>query len=100
MLLKRTFDNVNLVHKILRSLIVEWQPKVTIIIESLKMGMPTIQELYGNLIEHELELKRYKKNGDEKKKNSLTLKVLNSYDDEDDEIHKINTKDKYIYIYI
>ena len=29
--------------------------------------MPTIQELYGNLEEHKLELKRYKRNRDEKK---------------------------------
>ena len=39
----------------------EWLPKVTAIKESLKMGMPTIQELYGNLEEYELELKRYRK---------------------------------------
>ena len=29
--------------------------------ESLKMGMSTIQELYGNLKEHELELKDIKR---------------------------------------
>ena len=29
------------------------------------MGMLTIQEYYGNLEEHKLELKRYKRNGDE-----------------------------------
>ena len=45
MLLERIFDNANLVYKVLKS-----------------------QELYGNLEEHELELKRYKKNGDEKEK--------------------------------
>ena len=62
MLLGRTFDNANLVHMVLKSLIKDWQPKVTAIKESLKMGMPTIQELYGNLEEHELEFKRFKKN--------------------------------------
>ena len=54
MLLGRTFDNANLVHKILRSLTEEWQPKVTVIKESLKMGMPIIQGLYKNLEEYEL----------------------------------------------
>ena len=60
-LLGKTFDNVNLVHKVLRSLIEEWQPKVIDIKESLKIGMAIIQELYGNLKELELELKRYKR---------------------------------------
>ena len=59
MLLGKTFDNVDLVHKILRSLTKEWEPKVIIIKESLKIQMPIIQELYGNLREHELKLKRY-----------------------------------------
>ena len=35
------------------------------------MRMPTIQELCRNLEVHELEFKRYRKNGDEKKKRSL-----------------------------
>ena len=50
--------------------------------ELLKIGMPTIQELCGNLEEHKLKLKRYRKNGDEKKKKSLVLKASNSFDDE------------------
>ena len=49
MLLSRTFDNVDLVHKVLRSLTKEWQPKVTTIKESLEIRMSTIQKLYGNL---------------------------------------------------
>ena len=44
------------------------------------MGMPTIQELYRNLKEYELELKRYKKIDDEKKKKTFTLKASNSFD--------------------
>ena len=61
MLLGRAFDNVDLVHKVLSSLIEDWQPKVTVIKESLNMGMLTNQELYGNLEEHELELKDTRK---------------------------------------
>ena len=82
MLLGRTFDNVDLVHKGLRSLTEEWQPKVIAINDFFKMTMPTIQELYGNLEEHELELKRYKRNKDNKRKKSLALKASNSFDDE------------------
>ena len=49
------------------------------------MGMPNIQELYGNLEEHELEPKRYKKNGNDKRKKTLALKASSSFDDEKDE---------------
>ena len=42
MLLGRSFDNADLVHKILRSLVKEWQPKDIAIKESLKMGIQTI----------------------------------------------------------
>ena len=49
------------------------------------MGMPAIKELYGNLKEHELELKRYKRNGDNKRKKTLALKTSTSFDDDKDE---------------
>ena len=42
MLLGRSFDNANLVQKVLRSLTEEWQPKVTTIKESLNIGILTI----------------------------------------------------------
>ena len=83
MLLGRTFDNADLVHKVLRALIEEWQPKVIEINEYWKIGMPTIQELYRNLEEHKLELKRYKRNGDDKKEKTLSLKAFNSFDDDE-----------------
>ena len=57
------------------------------------MGMPTIQELYGNLEEQELELKRYKKTGDDKRKNSLALKVSSSFDDDEDELDENESKE-------
>ena len=73
MLLGRTFDNANLVHKILQFLIEEWQSKAIVIKESLKREMPTIQELYGNLMEPKLEFLRYKKNRYQIKKKNLDL---------------------------
>ena len=42
----------------------------------------------------ELELKIYKKNGDEKKKKTLALKEANLFNDEDVELDKFNPKDK------
>ena len=54
--------------------------------------MPTIQELYGNLEEHELELKRYKRNGDDKRKKSLALKAFNSFDNDEDELDENESK--------
>ena len=93
-LLGRTFDNANLVHKVLRSLINEWYPKVTIIKKSLKIGMLTIQELYGTWEEHDLELKRYKKNGDDKKKRKLALKITSFFYDEDEDFDESKTKDE------
>ena len=59
--------------KFLRSLTKEWQPKVTTIKKSLKMPIPTIQELYGNLDKHKVKLERYKKNDDDKKKKFLVM---------------------------
>ena len=53
------------------------------------MGMPTIQ--YGNLEEHDLKFDRYRKDDDVKKKKTLALKALNSFDEEVDEV---DTKDE------
>ena len=50
------------------------------------MGMPTIHKLYRNFEEHELELKRYKRNRDDKRKKSLALKASNSLNDDEDEL--------------
>ena len=82
-----------MVHKVLKSLTKEWQPKVTAIKESLKLGMPIIQELYGNLKEHELELKRYKRNGEDKRKKTLALKASSSFSNDEDKLDENETKE-------
>ena len=57
--------------------------------------MPTIQELCKNLQRHELELKGYKRNKDEKNKKSLALKAINSFDnDNDKDLNEVNAKIK------
>ena len=84
-ILGRKFDNADLVHKVLRSLTIEWQPKITAIKESMKMGVPTLQELFGNLEDHEMELKRYSKNDEEKRRRGLALKATVNLDDEEED---------------
>ena len=41
-----------------------------------------------------MELKRYKKNGDERKKRTLASKAINSFDYKDQKFDEIETKDK------
>ena len=94
MFLGRKFDKANFVHKVLRSLTEECQPKVTTIQESLKMGMLITQKLYGNLEEHEIELKRYKRNEDDERKKTPALKASSSFYDDKDEIDNDSRKMK------
>ena len=49
---------------------------------------------YGNLEEYELELKRYKKNGDDERKKSLALKASTSFDDDEDEWDENESKEE------
>ena len=91
-ILGKKFDNADLVHKVLRSLTIEWQPKITAIKESMKIGMPTLQELFGNLEDHELELKRYSKNDEEKRRKSLALKA--NIENEDDDSENLDEEDE------
>ena len=65
-ILERNFENINLIHKILRSLTIKWKPKITTIKEFLKIGMPSLQKLFRNLKEHEMELKILSRNDDDK----------------------------------
>ena len=53
--------------------------------EPLNMDMPSLQELFRNLDEHEMELRRFTRNDDDRKMKSLDFKaIVNFYDDEDD----------------
>ena len=51
--------------------------------------MPVIQEIFGNLEKHELELKRYKNNEDDKKKRTLALKARTSNEEDEGEIKNV-----------
>ena len=55
--------------------------------------MPTIQQLHGNLEEHELDLKIYKKNGDDKKNKILALQPSNSFGNDEDELDENDSKE-------
>ena len=90
--LGRKFDNANLVHKVLCSLTIEWKHEITVIKELMKMGMSTLQELFGNLEDHEMELKRYCKNDKEKRRRGLALKA--NIEDEDDNSESLEETNK------
>ena len=47
--------------------------------------MPTLQEIFGNLEYHEMELKRYFKNDEEKRRKGLALKATTSIEYEYDD---------------
>ena len=68
--LGRTFQNEDLINKVLRCLSREWQPKVTAITESRDLSIMSLATLFGKLQEHEMELQRLNQHeeNDNKKK--------------------------------
>ena len=56
--LGKSFQNEDLINKILRCLSRDWQPKVTAITESRDLTSMSLATLFGKLQEHELELNR------------------------------------------
>ena len=57
------------------------------------MGMPSIQELFGNLEKHEMELKRFLRNDEDRGKKTLTLKAITNFDKDEKDLE--NLKDLY-----
>jgi len=58
--LGKVFDKEELNIKVLKCLDRSWQPKVTTIFESRDLSKMSTAALFGKLMEHELELKRFK----------------------------------------
>ena len=61
------------------------------------MGMPTLQELFSNLEDHEMEIKRYSKNNEERRRKGLALKATTNVKDKDDDfvsLEKTNEDDE------
>ncbi|XP_050918490.1 uncharacterized protein LOC127135908 [Lathyrus oleraceus] len=82
--LTKTFANDDLNLKVLRSLTIEWKPKVTAISEKKSLSTITSASLFRKLQEHELELRRLEKHEiQEKKSKGIALKV-DSKEDKDD----------------
>lgn len=77
--LGKSFDNEDLINKVLRCLSRSWLPKVTAICESKDLSFMSLATLFGKLQEHELELNRLVESEEgEKKKNGLVLKARNN----------------------
>ena len=67
--LDKEYSNSDLVRKVLRSLTPMWHTKVTVIEDSKKLLIISLDELIGSLMKYELNLKRNE--DDRKKKQSL-----------------------------
>ena len=83
--LGRTFQNEDLINKVLRCLSREWQPKVTAITESRDLSIMSLATLFGKLQEHEMELQRLNQHEEnDKKKKGIALKASSSIQEESD----------------
>ena len=60
----------------------------------MKMGVATLQEPFGNLEDHEIELKRYSKNDEEKRRRGLAFKATTNMDDEDEDSESLEENNK------
>ena len=58
------------------------------------MGMPSLQELFGNLEEHEIELKWFSRKDDDRKKKSLAFKAVTNLDNEKDELESLKDQEE------
>ena len=56
--------------------------------------MPSLQELFGNLEEHEMDLKRFSKNDEDRRKQCLALKVVTNFDDDEEELESLKDLNK------
>ena len=83
--LGRIFPNEDLINKVLRCLSREWQPKVTVIIESRDLSIMSLATLFGKLQEHEMELQRLNQHEEnDRKKKGIALKASSSIQEEGD----------------
>ena len=94
--LGKTFQNEDLINKVLRCLNRDWQPKVTAITESRDLASMSLATLFGKLQEHELELSRLQQNEDHdnKRKKNIALKTtspsMESESEEDSDHSEMN----------
>ena len=90
--LGKSYDNTDLVRKVLRSLPRTWEAKVTAIQEAKDLNTLPLEELLGSLMTHELQVKQHVNDEESKKKKTMALKISEnmeesneSKDDSDDE---------------
>ena len=77
--LEKVFSDKDLINKVLRCLSREWQPKVTVIVESKDLSNMNLATLFGKLQEHEMKLMRLHHHEENKKKmKGIALKATSS----------------------
>ncbi|XP_061349651.1 uncharacterized protein LOC133294903 [Gastrolobium bilobum] len=89
-----SYNNLQMVTKVLRSLNRDWQPKVTAICESKDLKSMSIATLFGKLQEHELELARLTLKEEAKKKSKgLAMQATSSKSQVEEEKEKKKLSD-------
>ncbi|KAL5142273.1 hypothetical protein HKD37_09G025494 [Glycine soja] len=89
--LGKIFPNEDLINKVLRCLIRQWQPKVTTIAESRDLTIMFLATLFGKLQEHEMELIRLHQNEENDKKNKgIALRASSSSIQEESDKEDLN----------
>lgn len=84
-ILEKVFQNDDLVVKVLIWLNYNWNPKVTLIYESMYFSFMDLA-LFSKLQEHEMKLKRIADDEEaDEKKETITLKTKEKYSDSSDE---------------
>jgi len=84
--LGKVFDKEELNIKVLKCLDRSWQPKVTAISESKDLSKMSTVALFGKLMEHELELRRFKEQeAVEKRAKGIALKTTMEHDSSEEE---------------
>jgi len=84
--LEKVFTEVELVRKVLRVLPMSFEAKVTAIQESKDLSKLSMEDLIGNLMTYELELKaKEERNNSESKKKTIALKSKEESDEEQED---------------
>ena len=73
--LGKTYKELEMVMKILRSLPSKWDANVTVIQEAKDLTKLPLEELIGSLMTYEINLEKKQQEGKDKKKKSIALKA-------------------------
>ena len=82
--LGRSYSNSDLIHKILKSLPIAWEAKVTTIQEAKYLNTLSLEELLGSLMTYELSIKQILEEKESKKHRTIALKSTQAEEESED----------------